>query len=89
MGRDIILLRVLSHRLVERRKSNPLRRMYNPFLVITGGRITVDRLREICQSLPASIRNPDWARLGRTMHAMAANSDYQRALAEADRLCEL
>ena len=37
----------------------------------------------------ASIRYPDWERLGRTMHAMAANTDYQRALDEADHLCEL
>ena len=37
----------------------------------------------------ASIRYPDWERLGRTMHAIAADSDYRGALAEADRLCEL
>jgi len=39
--------------------------------------------------LLASIRYPDWERLGRTMHAMESHTEYQRALAEADRLCEL
>ena len=37
----------------------------------------------------AAIRYPDWERLGRTMHATVSNAEYQRALAEADRLCEL
>jgi hypothetical protein len=37
----------------------------------------------------AAIRYPDWERWGRTMQAMATEVEYQKALVEADRLCEL
>ena len=37
----------------------------------------------------AAIRYPDWERLGRAMQAMATEVEYQKALVEADRLCEL
>src|SRR3984893_2035335 len=37
----------------------------------------------------AAVRYPDWERLGRTMHAAVSEAEFQKAIAEADRICEL
>jgi len=90
-------LTVLSRWACEQEKVEPIAKSIRPILLGHGADLRVGRIfsgdtpgngRYTGQFL-AAVRYPDWERLGRTMHATVSEAEYQKALAEADRVCEL
>jgi hypothetical protein len=84
-------LTVLSRWACEKEKVEPIAKTIRPILRSHGANLRVGRIfsgRYTGQFL-AAVRYPDWERLGRTMHATVSEAEYQAAVAEADRICEL
>jgi hypothetical protein len=89
--RVMMPLTVLSRWACGEEQIGPIATIVRPILGHHGAELQVGRIfsGRYAGHFLASVRYPDWERLGRTMHAMAAHTEYQMALAEADRLCEL
>jgi hypothetical protein len=72
-------------------KVEPIAKSIRPILLSHGADLRLGRIfsgRYTGQFL-ATVRYPDWERLGRTMNATVSDAEFQKAVAEADRLCEL
>ena len=84
-------LTVLSRWACEQENVEPIAKSIRPILLNHGADLRVGRIfsgRYTGQFLVA-VRYPDWERLGRTMNATVSEAEFQKAVAEADRLCEL
>jgi hypothetical protein len=84
-------LTVLSRWACEQEKVEPIAKSIRPILLSHGADLRVGRIFSgiYTGQFLAAVRYPDWERLGRTMHATVTQAEYQKAFAEADRLCEL
>ena len=90
-GGTAVPLTVLSRWACEQEKVEPIAKSIRPILLNHGADLRVGRIfsgRYTGQFL-AAVRYPDWERLGRTMNATVSEAEFQKAVAEADRLCEL
>src|SRR3984893_9819737 len=90
-GGTAVPLTVLSRWACEQEKVEPIAKSIRPILLNHGAALRVGRIfsgRYTGQFL-AAVRYPDWERLGRTMNATVWDAEFQKAVAEADRLCEL
>jgi hypothetical protein len=84
-------LTVLSRWACDQEQVERIAKSIRPILLNHGADLRLGRIfsgQHVGQFL-ASIRYPDWERLGRTMQAMVTEVEFQNAVAEADRLCEL
>ena len=84
-------LTVLLRWTCEQEKVESIAKSMRPILLRHGADLRVGRIfsgRYTGQFL-AAVRYPDWERLGRTMHAAVSEAEFQKAIAEADRVYEL